>query len=127
MFDRIMNLMQIRQYWMMDLFSSLTSKMQKKIIRAFRSLGLKIEISSNLKIINFLDKIFSFEDNTFKPFSKKNHVPTNINVNSKHPKSIIKLYTVNLRINRLSSGKEVFDENKRTYNEALNNSRFQHK
>ena len=32
---------------------SLTSKIQKKVIRAFEYMGLKTEISSNLKIINF--------------------------------------------------------------------------
>ena len=34
----------------------LISKVQKKVIRVFRFIGLKIEISSNLKkIVNFLD------------------------------------------------------------------------
>ena len=32
-----------------------TSKIQKKVVRAFKYMGLKIEISSNLKIVNFLD------------------------------------------------------------------------
>ena len=31
----------------------LTSKIQKKVIRAFKYMGLKIEISSNLKKVNF--------------------------------------------------------------------------
>ena len=33
----------------------LSSSIQKRIIRAFKSLGFKIEISSNIKIVNFLD------------------------------------------------------------------------
>ena len=33
----------------------LKSKIQKKVIRVFKYMGLKIEISSNLKIVNFLD------------------------------------------------------------------------
>ena len=32
---------------------SLKSKIQNKVIRAFRYIGLKIEINSNLKIVNF--------------------------------------------------------------------------
>ena len=39
----------------------LTSKMQKKVIRAFKNMGLKIEISSNLKIVNFFRRNSQFE------------------------------------------------------------------
>ena len=35
-----------------------TSNLQKKIIRDFKNSGFKIEISSNLKIANFIDIIF---------------------------------------------------------------------
>ena len=46
-----------------------TSKLQKKIITEFRSLGLKIEISSKLKVVNFLDATFDLDNNTFKLFN----------------------------------------------------------
>ena len=51
------------------------SKLQKKIMRAFRSLGLRINISFKLSIFNFLDVTFIL-DNTFKPFNKNTHPPT---------------------------------------------------
>ena len=54
-----------------------TSRLQNKIIRAFRILGLRIEIFSNVKIVNFLDVTFDI-DNFFKVFNKNNDIPTYI-------------------------------------------------
>ena len=45
-----------------DSNGSKTSKIHKKIIRAFKLLGFKSEISSNLKILNFLDIAFNLTD-----------------------------------------------------------------
>ena len=75
----------------------LTSKIQKKIIRAFKYMGLKIEISSNLKIVNFLNITLNLNDNSYKPFSKTNTIPTYINVSSNHPTSVIP-NAINIRI-----------------------------
>ena len=78
------------------------SSIQKKIIRAFRFLGFKIEISSNIKITNFQDITLNLSDNSFGPFLKTNQYPSYINVNSNHPSSMIKqvLKAVNMRIRR---------------------------
>ena len=35
-------------------------------------MGLKREISSNLKIVNFLDVTFDLSDNSYKPSNKTN-------------------------------------------------------
>ena len=43
------------------------SKIYNKIKRAFKLQRFKIEISSNLKIISFLDITFNLMNNTFKP------------------------------------------------------------
>ena len=43
---------------------------KKGIIRAFKSFGFKIEISSNIKIANFPDVILNLSDSTYKPFLK---------------------------------------------------------
>ena len=53
-------------------------------------LGFKIGVSSNDKIVNFLDGTLNLSDNTYKPFLKTDQYPSNINVNSNHPKNIIK-------------------------------------
>ena len=68
-------------------------------------MGLKIEVSSNLKIVDFLDVTFNLNDNSYKPINKTNTIPTYINVRSNQPKSIIRQIsnTTSNRINRLSS------------------------
>ena len=92
---------------------------------------LKIEITSNLKIENFLDVTLNLEYNNtqFKPVSKKknNNTPTYISVNSNYNRSLLKQIpnAVTLRIIRLSSFKKVFEESKRAYKEALEKSGFQ--
>ena len=67
-----------------------TSKIQKKIIRAFKLLGLQIQITSNLKIVDFLDVTFNLNNGIFKPFSKNNSTPTYVNIDSNHPRSLLK-------------------------------------
>ena len=105
---------------------SLTSKIQKKDIRAFKYMGLEIEISSNLKIVNFLDVTLNLNDDYYKPFSKTNGIPTYINVSSNHPASIVKQIpnAIDIRINRLSSSKNIFNNHKEFYNEAIHNSGY---
>ena len=60
---RIFNLKQVGFYrddgiiYTRDSNGLKTSSIQKKIIRAFKLLGLRIQIASNLKIVDFLDVI----------------------------------------------------------------------
>ena len=72
-------------------------------------MGLRIEISSNLKTVNFLDVTLNLSNNSYKPFSKYNAIPTYIKVNSTHLTSIVKQIpdAINIRINRLSSSKNI--------------------
>ena len=53
------------------------SRIQKKIIRAFKLLGLQIEIALNLKIVDFLDVTLNLDNSAFKPFSSSNSTTTN--------------------------------------------------
>ena len=82
-----------------------------------------------LPIVNFLDVTFNLSNNSFKPFHKENQTPTYININSNHPRSIIKQIpkSVNIRINRISSDNKIFNENIRMYNEALEKSGYKHR
>ena len=68
-----------------------------------------IEISSNLKIVNFLDVALYLNDNSYKPLGKVNAIPTYINVSSHHPSFIVKqiLNAINIRINKLSFSKNI--------------------
>ena len=104
---------------------SITSSIQKMIIRAFKFLGFKIEVSSN-KIVNFLDVALDLSNNSYKPFLKTDQHPSYINVNSNHPKTIIKQVpkAVNLRICKLSTNEKNFKESSKMYIDALKNSGF---
>ena len=104
----------------------LSSSIQKRIIRAFKFLGFRIKISSNIKIVNFLDVTLDLSNNAYKPFIKTNQNPTYINVNSNHPKNIIKQIpkAVNLRIGKLSANEKIFKESSKRYINALKNSGF---
>ena len=70
----------------------------------------KIEVSSNNKIVNFLDMTRDLLNNTYKPFIKTDLYPSHINVNSNHPKTIIKQVpkAVSLRIRNLSANEKIF-------------------
>ena len=47
----------------------------QKLTRAFKLLGFKTEISSNIKRANFLDVTLNLKDNTYKPFLKTDQYP----------------------------------------------------
>ena len=86
----------------------------------------KIEISSNIKIVNFFDVTLDLSNNSYKPFIKTNQNPTYINVNSNHPKNIIRQIpkAVNLRIVKLYANEKIFKESSKRYINALKNSEF---
>ena len=65
-------------------------------------------------------------NSTYKPFIKTDQYPSYINVNSNHPKTIIKQIpkAVNLRIRNLSANKKKFQESSKIYMDALKNSGF---
>ena len=63
-----------------------TSNIRRKIIRAFKLLGLRIQVASNLKIVDFLDVTLKLNNGTFKPYSKNDSASRYINISSNHPR-----------------------------------------
>ena len=96
-------------------FSRLTARqtdnVKKKIQKIFEKHGLKIDIRVNKNIADYLDITLDMKNGTYKPFTKLNHRPTYVHTQSNHPPSIIKNIplSVNERLSRLSSSKEIFD------------------
>ena len=76
-----------------------------------------------MKIVNFFDITLNLNDNSYKSLSKTNAILTYINVSFA---SIVKWIpnTINNRINMLSSSKNIFNNHKESYNEALYNSGY---
>ena len=101
-----------------------SSSIQKKIIRAFKLLAFKIEISSNFQYVTL-----DLSNNTYKPFIKMDQPPSYININSNHPKAMIKQVpkAVNLRIRNLSANEEIFQKGSKMYIDALKSSGYKKK
>ena len=60
-----------------------SDKTRKDMIRTFwENSGLKINITTNLKTVNFLDVTFNLCTGKYQPFNKPNDAHTYINVNS---------------------------------------------
>lgn len=106
----------------------LTVKLQKKIIRPFKLVGFKIDITSNLKIVSYLDVTLNLNTNIFKPYHKEHETPNYINVDSDQPKTNLKQIpiTVGSSVSKLSSNKYIFNKNKDNDN-ALLKSGFKNK
>ena len=76
-----------------------------------------------------MDVYLNLENNTHKPFTKKNYTPKYINTESNHPRNIIKHIpkTINDRLSRLSSNKDEFDKEKDIYQKQLEESGYTQK
>ena len=85
---------------------------------------LRITSLANVKNVNFLDIHLDLQRNMYRPYMKPNDTPVYVNVESNHPKSILKNIplSVNKRLNLISSSKEVFEEAVPPYQEALKKS-----
>ena len=89
-----------------------SDKTRKDMIRTFwENSGLKINITTNLKAVNFFDVTLNLCNGKYQPFNKPNDTPTYINVNSNHPPNIIKALpnSISQRINNISSDKATFN------------------
>ena len=101
-------------------------KIRKKLSKIIKELGFGVELSGNVKIVNFLDVTLNLDQGTIEPFIKQNGEPIYVNAKSNHPVSIIKQIprSINSRLNRNSSNIDIFNKYKPIYEKALNNSGY---
>ena len=101
-------------------------RIRKDIIKEFKTLGLQITITTNMKIVNFLDVTFNLTDGTYKPYKKPNDELMYLNTSSNHPPNIIKQLprTISKRISETSSNIEIFNKAAPVYNKALKDSGY---
>ena len=101
-------------------------KLRKKITKIFKEIGFKIDIETNLKIVNFLDITFNLINGSYKPYKKPNDALLYINKNSNHQPQLINELpkTINDRLSRNSSNADIFSSSKEEYETALKNSRY---
>ena len=62
-----------------------TDRIRKDITKIFNNSGFKIEIKTNLHIVDVLDVTFNLLDGTYKPYKKFNDQLLYVNTSSDHP------------------------------------------
>ena len=77
-------------------------RIRKDAIKTFKDVGFKIDIKTNLKVVDFLDATFNLSNGTYKPYKKPNDTLLYIN----------------------TSNKEMFDKTKPEHEKALKDSGY---
>ena len=104
---------------------TLVGNKQKNIKKIFQKIfkyrGLQIIIKCNLQIVDYLDVTLNSNDGTYRPFHKPDEETTYIHVKSDHPLQIIKIFprSIEKRLSRPSSTKEIFENLKDYYEQHL--------
>ena len=91
-----------------------TDRIRKNIIEIFQKASFKIEIKTDLYIVDFLDETCNWLNGTHKPYKKPNDQLLYGSTSSNHPPQIIKQLPIS-DSNRLldsSSNKQVFNVSK---------------
>ena len=102
-------------------------RITKQIRKIFKEHGFKITIEKDMFRTDFLDVCLCLRSNTFRPYKKNNSNIMYINNQSNHPKVIRKTINpmVNHRLSKLSSSKEIYELNKKPYDNALSQSGYE--
>ena len=77
-------------------------RIRKNVIKIFKEVGFKIEIKTNLKIVDFLDVTFNLANDTYRPYKNPNDPLLYVNTSSNHPHQVIKHIPISLnkRLNK---------------------------
>ena len=86
--------------------------MKKEICKIFEQNHLRITITVNTKIVNFLDITLDLDTGEYKPYMKENDHPVYVDIQSNHPPQVLKNIpmAVNRRLSKTSSNKGIFEE-----------------
>ena len=100
--------------------------MRKEIAAHFKTLGLRITISCNLKTVNFLHLTLRLDTGKHYPYRKPSDTPLYIHRQSNHPPTIIKTLPtpISHRPKDISSDKDVFKSATPAYNDTLRASGY---
>ena len=96
------------------------------MFKLFKSFGLSITISANIKSTEFLDTWMDLSTGEYRPFLKANSTPIYIHADSNHPTSVRRQIPnmISQRVSHLSSSETVFNSSKKVYEDALKNSGY---
>ena len=102
--------------------------LRQKLVKLFGENGFTIEVKHSVKSIEFLDVQMDITTNTHRPYKKPIDKIKYVHKDSNHPPAVIKQIprTVEDRLSMLSSTKEIFEEVKGPYQQALKDSGHDH-
>ena len=103
-----------------------TEILKKNICEVFEKHDLRVTISANIRIVDFLDVTLNLNDHTYKPYQKPNSTTTYVHINSSHPPSILKNIpiAINKRLNQISSNEDLFNQAAPVFQSALEKSGY---
>ena len=101
-------------------------KTRKDIIEIFKTIGLQITIEANLKAVNFLDTTLNLDTGLYQRYRKPNDQTRYVHAQSNHPPAITKNLprSIEQRLSKISSNKEVFEKAAPYYQQAPQNSGY---
>ena len=99
---------------------------KSRAVNPVKEIGFKMEIETNLKIVNFLDVTFNLANSSYRPYRKPNDNLLYIHTSSNHPPQIIKHLpdSIEERLSNNSSKDQVFNSAKPEYEKALKDSGY---
>merc|ERR1712110_496059 len=85
------------------------------LTKIFATEGLEIEIDPASQVVDYLDVKLNLDKHTHEPYRKKDNPPLYLNVNSNHPKHVIRHIPkmIEQRLSILSSTEAIFKQSKK--------------
>ena len=92
----------------------ISDRIRKEKIRIFKNGGFKIDIETNLHLVDFLDLTFDLLDGTYKAYKKSNDQVFYVNASTNHPSRVIKQLPtlISDRLSNNSSNTQIFSLSK---------------
>ena len=99
---------------------------RKRLYKLFDEFGFRLDITTDLKITDYLDVTLNLYSGTVSPFRKKNQDLRYVNRGSNHPTQVFKHVPKGIehRLSNNSSNKEIFERSKQEYEEAFKNDGY---
>ena len=99
---------------------------RKRLYKLFEEFGFRLDVTTVLKIADYLDVTLNLYSGTVSPFRKRNQDLRYVNRGSNHPIHVFKHVPKGIehRLSNNSSNKETFERSKQEYEEALKNDGY---
>ena len=99
---------------------------RKRLYKLFEEFGFSLDVTTDLKITDYLDVSLNLYSGTVSPFRKRNQDLRYVNRGSNHPIQVFKHVPKGIehRLSNNSSNKEIFERSKQEYEEAFKNDGY---